>query len=469
VILVRVLFFLLITISCYGQQNGIITPEIGRYAIDTIHRIAVWSPSAEARDYLWSNFSDSIYVNDRLYAMSSNSKLLFNSKDSLKLVKTKIPLIQIHTRNPIVDEPKTLVQIQFTHNDILIDLPAGIELRGNSAMRYPKKSYDIEFRNPENPEESMDIKLEDMREDDDWILNSIYNEPLRLRSHLSNALWKEIRATANNTGNASGVNLRYAEVFLNNEYKGAYLISEQVDRKLLKLKKKNGDTVRGELFKAGSYQPGCQFTDAPPFNNAFPSWAGFDMKYPFDDYTAHWDDLAQFIALVSKGSDEDFNTSISQWLIIDNAIDYYLFVNLLRATDNLGKNYFLARIDDGEPYFFIPWDLDGVMGTIMDGKRIPTTDDILSNGLFDRLWENNPSNYQDKVRSRWKDLRSGVLSNDVIFSKIEQLYTALTDLGVYEREMMLWDENMDPRDDYEYLDSWLRARLTFLDEYFSTN
>jgi hypothetical protein len=444
-----------------------IQPEKGRYALDSTHQLAVWSPGINTRNYLWRKTRDSILVNNSVYAMSSNSKWLCNRKDSIKLVKTRLPFIQIHTAQPIVDEPKTLVRIQYTHNDTVLDLTAGIELRGNSALLYPKKSYDLEFRDSKNTQESIDVQLENMREDDDWILNSIYNEPLRLRSRFSNGLWLDMQSATKKRKGQAGVRMRYAEVFLDDKYQGIYLISEQVDRKLLDLKKKKGDSVRGELFKASSYQPGCMFTDAPAFNNAFPTWAGFEMKYPYEDYTAHYDDLAAFVGMVSKGSDEEFNNSVSNWLDFENAIDYFLFVNLLRATDNLGKNYYLARMDEGKPYFFIPWDLDGVLGTIQDGKRIPTTNDILSNGLFDRLWENNPSNYRDRVINRWKELRTGEFSNDHLFSKLERLYVALSDAGVYEREQLIWNKTLNPSQDYEYLTTWLRDRLEYLDGYFS--
>ena len=268
---------------------------------------------------------------------------------------------------------------------------------------------------------------------------------------------------------AEGIRLRYAEVFLDDHYQGLYLLSEQVDRKLLKLKKIKDGKIRGELFKAGSYEPGSRFADAPPFNNALPFWSGFDIKYPYEDYTAHYDNLHAFVTLVSKTGDQEFNSTIADRLDMDNAIDYFLFVNLLRATDNLGKNYFLARRDEGEPYFFVPWDLDGVLGIIQDGKRIATTNDILSNGLFDRLWENDPSGYRRQVKDRWKQLRATTFSNQQLLGTIEQLYATLREQGAYQREQLVWAQDKDPGDDYRYLTNWLKERLVFLDGYFLGN
>ena len=257
-------------------------------------------------------------------------------------------------------------------------------------------------------------------------------------------------------------------MFQNQKYHGLHALSESVDRKLLKLKKHEDGFIRGELFKASAYEGAPSFTKAPDYDNLFPHWGGFEMKYPIIEYRTHWNDLAKFVKLVVSGSDEEFKTQIGQRVNIDNVIDYYLFVNLLRATDNLGKNYYLARYDKSEPYFFVPWDLDGVMGIIQDGKRIPTTDDILSNGLFDRLLKVNPQQYTNKLKIRWGDLRSAEFSTENLLKRIDKLYNRLSSERIYEREQLVWPNDRSKEDHYEYLINWLKNRLEFLDRHFKS-
>ena len=57
----------------------------------------------------------------------------------------------------------------------------GIRQRGNLSLRFPKKSYDIEFWNDTISKEKKDLKFEGLRDDDDLILDALYNEPLKVR------------------------------------------------------------------------------------------------------------------------------------------------------------------------------------------------------------------------------------------------------------------------------------------------
>ncbi|MBL4663223.1 MAG: CotH kinase family protein, partial [Flavobacteriaceae bacterium] len=380
------------------------------------------------------------------------------------------PIVKITTTDSIVNEPKIIAHWNYTDSIANFKNTIGIELRGNSALKYPKKSYDIEIRNDSLPKVSIDIQLSELRKDDDWILNSLFNEPLKLRSYFSTKLWLDVHKPSyldQNPKAKSSNDLVFVEVFLNESYKGLYLLSEPVDRKQLQLKKMKADTVYGELFKANRAAAATTFKNAPTFNNAFPTWGGFQMKYPYENYEAHWGNIYQFVSLISTEEDEKFIAQIEQHLDIENAVDYFLFTNLLRATDNLGKNYFLARYTQDTPYFFVPWDLDGILGCIQDAKRIETTNDIMSNSLFDRLLSANPSNYRGKLKVRWEQLRTNDYSNEALIKRLEDTYTFLEDHNLYERDNLVWPRASKPETDLIYLKSWMEKRLQFLDRFFA--
>jgi spore coat protein CotH len=382
-----------------------------------------------------------------------------------------LPVIKIYAKDSIKDEPKTAARFIYSKDSIVFEEVIGIEWRGNSALKYPKKSYDLEIWKDTVSKESKDLRLGDLREDDDWILNSLYNEPIKLRSYFSNKLWLEIsrsRKTDSTFQGQAGIDAEYVEVFLNDSYQGLYLLSEQVDRKLLDLKKYRNDTVRGELFKGGSNGVGSSFQESKSFNNDFPTWAGFEMEYPYEDYVAHWGNLYAFVDFVVNADETKFAENIDKKLDLANAIDFCIFVNVLRATDNMGKNYFLARTDQNTPYFFVPWDLDGVLGSIQDGKRIPTTNDIISNGLFDRLLAEDPANYRDQLKKRWHELRTNELETQKLKSDIQAIYDRLETEKLYERDQKIWPVTVPQSDDLAYLLDWLERRLVFLDKYFSS-
>ena len=265
-----------------------------------------------------------------------------------------------------------------------------------------------------------------------------------------------------------GARQTYVEVFLNDQYQGLYGLMEQVDRKQLGVAKMEGDTVRGQIYKANASDVATSFKESPLFKNALPNWAGFQMKYPYEDYTSHWDDLAAFVRFVSKSTTEDFVAEIGKRLDLENAIDYYIFMNLLHATDNWTKNYFLARQSEATPYYFVPWDLDGVMGNFGDGMRISGTNKVFSNNLFDRLLAEDPQNFKARLKQRWKDLQSSTLSYETISSRIKVYYTTLNENDLYQREQSTWQQGRSPEEELEFITTWLLNRITYLNGYFES-
>lgn len=470
--LTPLLFFL--QISVYAQTVS--APE-GSYAMDRNKRLIVWHESK--LDSIVQNHAQVEQIAFKsTYALEETGALSYQKKhrvgangESFTLYISRLPLIQIELDTLLNSDTKVLGKYGFYGNKRWVKNGVGIEYRGNLSLSFPKKTYDLEFWNDSIPQQSRDLQFGNLRTDDDWILDGLYNEPLRLRSYVASVLWNAMHTPhylARQPTAKSGADMVLVEVFINGEYQGIYTLSESIDRKLLALKKSEGQRVRGELFKASAYEGGPSFRKAPTFNNLFPHWAGFEMEYPLLDYRAHWDDLARLVDLVVTGTKADFVGSVGQYLNLDNAIDYFLFVNLLRATDNLGKNYYLARYDADSAYFFVPWDLDGVLGTIQDGKRIPTTDDILSNGLFDRLLQTDPDQFRKKVKQRWFQLRQDLFEETRLLRRIQDIYDQLDREGIYEREFGVWDPGENAvAEDYAYLQAWLEKRIAFLDTYFN--
>ncbi len=417
----------------------------------------------------------SFKIGDKNYTLVLESKKrvytfphkLSSGSKTYKAYITSLPLIQIDAPDGIVNEPKRMSQISYAYKDTTLTSYAGIELRGSSSIAFPKKTYDINFYKNKDGKENQDFKLAGMRKDDDWILDGLYNEPLRMRSYLSLNLWNDIytphyldqepKAKAGATG-------KYAEVFVNGHYQGLFLLQEQVDRKLVKVKKIKGDTIRGEIFQGARYLGASSFDSIPKKKNYLASWGGYDIKYPTPT-NYYWDNVYPFTRFVIESDDTAFAKGIKDKFVINNAINYFLYINALRAPDNLGKNLYLIRYDAGEPYFYAPWDLDGSFGTIFSGKRISTTDDFLSNGLLRRLIATDADRFISKFQERWKTLRATEFSENKLLEKQRKTYNALKENLVFEREALAWDDFIYDEEGLEYMQNWTKKRLLFLDDY----
>jgi len=391
--------------------------------------------------------------------------------NSYRLYFSIMPIINIYSDFEIVDEPKILADFILTDTTDAdaIESFCGIELRGNYSQSLPKKSYDIELWEDETGAESNKISLLNMRDDDDWILISMYNEPLRIRNVTNHSLWRKIHTPYyidQEDEAMSGIKTQYVEIAVNNEYLGIYALGEQIDKKQLQLKKYNS-SIRGELYKAISWGAPT-FSILPAYNNNSRIWGGFEMKYPKEDEITDWENIYNFVDFVINSTNENFENGVADEFIVDNAIDYFIFLNLLRATDNTGKNTYIAKYSDNEPYFYVPWDLDGTYGIIWNGNRENITNDILSNGFYERLLNSNINVFRENLANRWFELReNNALETDSIINSIYNNYYLLLTNGNYDREILKWGNDAIDLSNLEYTNTWINERFNYLDTYFS--
>jgi spore coat protein H len=382
---------------------------------------------------------------------------------------TSLPVVHIDAKQPIVDTPSIYARFLLSEtNGTVTETNAGIEIRGAYSQSYPKKSYEMSLWSDTTGIATNDMSLLSMRTDNKWNLQALYNEPLRFRSKVSNELWQEIHQVYYKTTEPeakNGIDMEYVELFLNNEYKGIYALTERIDRKQLKLKKYDKG-IKGELYKGSYWDEGVTFSGAPAIDNNSLIWAGFEYKHP--DEKTDWTNLYSFVDFVAHSSDQDFYGQYQQRFQVDNAVDYFIFLNLLRATDNTGKNIYVAKYKTNEPYYYVPWDLDGVFGTNWLGQNENITDDILTNGFYRRLLQDCSSNgFRSKLNRRWSQLRAGVITHEHIMEKFTNNHSYLLNNNVYSREKSTWPSFVYDPIQLSYTAEWLQARLAYLDVAFS--
>lgn len=390
--------------------------------------------------------------------------------ERLSIYFTELPLLSINTNSPIADSPKILAQIMLIENNgTSIKSNAGIEYRGATSQAYPKKSFEIEFWKDEKGLESQDISLLKMREDKDWNLQALYNEPLKIASSTAWKIWEQIGSLhyiSQEPKAKAGIESKYAEVFVNDSFQGIYMISEKIDRKQLKLKKNTDTEILGELYK-GDGREITTYYELSNFDNTSETWGGFEYKYPKD--LRDWSNLYNLHSFVINSDDETFYSQYKEKYDNKNLIDYFIFLNLMRATDNTGKNVYTARYDKNSKYFFIPWDLDGVLGRIWDSSVENVTADILTNGLYTRLLnDSREDGFRSDLSVRWKELRTNTITVDKIMQTLIDSFDYLKTNGVYERDQIV-NSGSTISSEYEeflYIRKWLTDRIAYLDSTF---
>ncbi len=420
--------------------------------------------------------------------------------ESADLFFTSLPIVQINSENYIGDL-NVIAQISVAEAETEGDselLLTKIKIRGASSRGYPKKSYAVNMRD-ESGTEKENYSFFGLRSDNKWILDAMYVDPSRMRNRVSTDLWNDFATLpywADQEANmVNGTRGQYVEVFLNDRYHGLYCMTERVDRKQLKLKTiiEEADyinntvnyTQRGALYKAKGWTTAVMFgypyrgnPNIPYYSNYFDSWETFEVKYPNDDGEPFiWDNLYDAIRTASKMTDDaTFLSTMHDVFDLPVYLDYFLFIELMLASDNHGKNTYASIYNQQEsPKVTItPWDLDGTWGRRWDGKKDLTyaAQDFESflrrheHGtfyLFDRMKQLDADEWESKkLKERYLQLRGNHFSFESLMGRFQTYANDFTKSGAIDREMSRWGLNsLVP--EINYLSEWIQDRLDYLD------
>jgi len=461
--------------------------------IDNISNMMLYpiSDNAEINGIIeYSNdYYDDLFINDSLI-VSGNSynfgtisindtmnvkTVVEGETNNYNLIFTTLPTIMFYTVDNIVDEPKILSKVLI--NDIISNLNynlySGIEIRGGVSQSFPKVSYNIELWEDKSGSETYKEELFNLRNDDDWILDAMYIDLSKSRHIIGMNIWENLASASYLSEEEDarlGLSGHYVELFINNEYLGLYSFNEQIDRKQLQL-----DQSEGLLYKSKIYSPETNLEGIEEEPTSSINWGGFTLKHPDNYNELNWMPLKELIELVAYSDDETFSNSIEEIIDIDNAIDYFIFINIIQAFDNYSKNIFILRYNENYPLAYMAWDLDLCFGNnnsfggeLGFGDWV-TMNSIMSNKLFDRLYDLDVNDYRNKVKLAWDEINNESILDLDIINKFTENINSLIQSNAHIREYEKWDLNSNISDELNYINNWISDRIIILSDYFDSN
>lgn len=356
----------------------------------------------------------------------------------------------------------------------------------NTADKH-KRNYKIKPLNFKG--KGQDISLLGMREDNNWILDAGQIDLFRLRNRIATEIWNDFATkpyyASKEPKTKSGVAGKVVEVILNNEYRGIYSLTEAMDRKELKLKKyddKNQE-FHGHLWKVSSWDKAQFWEIDKDYDNTQETWHAFETKYPDieDVNPTDYSPLYEAIDFVVNSNDETFKKEVGDYFDIPVLIDYQLFQETLKPVDNNGKNMYWGIYDvaKSKKLTLAIWDLDASVGQdwhcstpLHPDYVLPNTDlgvkDVFN--LYHRLSSLNVDNYNEKVASRYQELRKTYFSEENLISRYQGYYDMLVKSGAASREECQWSKDSDIggyplnfKSEIEYIKNWIINRLNYLD------
>lgn len=391
---------------------------------------------------------------------------------------------------------------------------AAFKYRGASAQNYPKKSYAVKLRDENG--NSVDREFLGYRTDNNWILDAMAVDKACMRNRVSTDLWNDFSHAPYHKKYEpkarTGTRGKFVEVLLNGNYHGIYCMTEKMDRKQLRLKKSAdksavnpADTIHGVLYKSsqwtyetffghnmidfgGSYK----FPNTAPasYNNDKKSenWQSFEIKYPdYEEQAIDWGPLWEGINFVATSDDTRFAGWFQEYFDYPVLVDYYLFLELILATDNHGKNMFYYAYDtqakkENKKLGIAVWDLDGTWGRRWDGSSYKTTAeqdfptflDKEEHGQLSYFYRMNQIasfEWNDVLKARYAELRGTYFKEDELTARFDEYADIFAKSGADVREQNRWatslDEHSNLLGDVEFIKEWIHDRLAYLDNQYN--
>ncbi len=385
--------------------------------------------------------------------------------------------------------------------------------RGATAQSKNKKAYAVKIIDGNGA--SLDAKFLDLRNDNNWILDAMAVDPACMRNRVSTDLWNDFASkpyySASEKKARTGTRGKFVEVIQNGKYHGLYCMTEKLDRKQMKLKKfspaatpTEQDTLHGLLYKTNQWNyevlMGVDYDNlgkvgfdphpgkAPnEFSNYSEKWESHEIKYPDveDGEVIDWGPMWNAVNFVATSTDREFESDFELYFNQNTVSDYYLFIELLLATDNHGKNLYWGVYDKQDPLFgnkmeLAVWDLDGVFGRNYYGSSSYTqaeVDDFMQflwdyehapSYLFTRLLASKYLNMATLLPMRYAELRETHFDEASLIKRFTDYGNLFAASGADTREESRWPEyHSDILGDVAYTTQWISERIATLDSIYN--
>lgn len=409
---------------------------------------------------------------------------------------SNIPLIKINTAGKnIVDEPKIMATMlvidnangvnSFSDTAYTYNGSIGIEIRGNTAQMFPKKSYTVETRLSDGSNNN--VELLGMPSENDWVFHGPYSDKSLMRNALAYSI-----------GNGMGrwnPRARFVELMINNEYRGVYLVVEKikidknrVDIAKLKPEDTSGDQVTGGyIISIDRDQPGS-------WNSPIMGRSG-SVDVPFSYVDPKYDELApsqrdyirkhviEFEYALKGGNFKDPESGYRKYIDVESFVDYFIITELSRDLDGYRVSTYFHKDKDskGGKLTMSPfWDYNICFGNanfFSAGQTSGWAEEGIGVGdwyeipfWWDRFRED--PYFETILKHRWNELRENVLSKNTINSFIDSCQNVLD--GAQQRNFKkfnilnshVWPNNNvggSYANEVYYLRTWVNSRINWLD------
>lgn len=426
--------------------------------------------------------------NNRIHQHLSNKKEI--KTDNVDEFNTHLPIVTIDTngleipgeaRDGSTINSNIKIYDDETKNNYLSDAPkittvATIRARGNSSLRFDKKGYLLKFINEDGSENKQEVMGMDSH--DEWILNGPFLDKTLIRNYMCYNISAEIMGYA--------PNVRFCEVFINNQYKGLYLMLESITRSdngridISKYEEKNNYTGYIVRIDRGSSDEMQNVNSLIKYGKLVPETTYIDIIYP--PKTKLNEKIKLYIerdmskldkALYSFDYDEA-EYGYENYINTDNFVDYFIINEFTQNYDAGGLSTYLYKDVRGK-FNLCVWDFNNAFDNYQESSTKDRNFEMRDKPYFYMLTKDEKFN--KKVIEKYRELRKTYFSEEYLMNYIDETIAFLGD--AIDRNFEVWgysfnndckmltpiERNLHSYDEaVSQLKKFIKSRCAYLDE-----
>ena len=376
------------------------------------------------------NGSEQTYTLDKMptaiHELSTASQIIYEPDDS------DIPKVFINGTIPTTKDDVT-AEITYISKTQSFHAYVNIKCQGTSSMKYPKKNFTIKLFSDVERTEKLKVNFKNWGDQNKFCLKANWIDLSHARNIVSSRLWgdivksrqnyeelPELLRTSPNQGAIDGFPIK---VYANGVYQGRYTWNIPKDAWMTNM----DDELDYHTILCGEdYNGGC-FRSLPIVNGS--DWSDEVHDVCPESIKNRWTEVVDFVL---TSSDDEFKANLSNYFDVQSLIDYHLFGMAMCGLDSYGKNQIYMTYD-GVKWIASMYDLDSTWGLYWNGEAIVSYDyerskfeDRIQGRPGNLLYERMEQNFNQELKERWNELKTGPLSLINIINRFERFTDSMT-------------------------------------------
>lgn len=371
--------------------------------------------------------------------------------------------ITIENNNPLLKETYQNAILSIDANQVdtswSAEIPTKIKGRGNSTWEFPKKPFRLKLGSA--------ASILGLPKHKDWVLLANWSDKTLLRVMLANEMGKRLKMDYS-------PRYRVVEVYINNSYRGAFLLTEQLKIDENRINISDADITGGYLLELDQYRDGDVVIESNkriPFVLKDPDDPSLERVNYINDYVNHLEDV-----LFSNNFTDEV-TGYSSLIDVDSFSKWYLINEILKNSDAANFSSIYYHKSAGEKLKMGPiWDFDTSSGNNnYTDAEFPDGWWIRERGVwFNRLFDD--PEFEENIKNMYNNLHLVGLDKRSIMKFIDQKARALEfiqrrnftkwgTMGIY-----VWPNPIvfgTYQEEVDYMKDWLSQRMDWIEGEFS--